>query len=216
MVRIKICSVTTSEQLNIAVKHGADAVGFVVESPGTPRNLSLQQAAQLRKLVPPFVHAVLVSSGQDFQSLINAIEHIQPDFAQIHGILDHEVVKKIEDTTGVSAIMPVSISTNAQDSTQRAKILVKFFRAILLEASTTNIGGLGQKGDWSMARQVRDALHPFPVILSGGLTPDNVAEAIDTVRPYAVDVSSGVESSKGIKDLRKITQFLENARGAQL
>ena len=217
MVRVKICGITREEHLRAAVEAGAAAIGLVVESNGTPRNLTIEEARNLRRRTPPFVDAVLVSSCDKLAVIQKVVEKIHPDFVQLHGIKDVEKLSALERGKGVGIIVPVSIGSSYAKREQELELITKFTeiaRGLLLDASTSKIGGLGKRGDWIYARQIRDAVYPFPVILSGGLNPTNVSEAIKQVAPYAVDVSSGVESIRGVKDPTKIFEFIREAHGA--
>ena len=210
-VRVKICGITREEDLAVAVAAGADAVGFLVGVPSSPRNLTLERAEKLLRQVPIFVDSIVVTSPQNINWLVEICERLKPTAIQIHGKkhLDaSEIRKRIRDTRLIKTIYvktaPLS-ETTIKDS--------KIFDAILLDSFTKGqLGGTGRVHDWELSRQIKQAVEPTPVILAGGLNPENVKEAILTVQPYAVDVASGVELRPAVKDPEKIRAFIENAK----
>jgi phosphoribosylanthranilate isomerase len=209
-VRVKICGITRKEDLDAAAAAGADAVGFVVGVASSPRNLSLREAERLIRQVPPFVKSVLVTvprSIDDFEMY----EKLNPDAIQIHG-------ENLHAAASVRLKFP-NIQLIGAVNAQRAKDLniiaraSKLFDAILLDSfADGRYGGTGVVHDWKLSKRFNQVIHPKPLILAGGLNPENVAEAVRTVQPYAVDVSSGVEQQPGIKSHKKIVEFIKNAK----
>ena len=208
---MKICGLTREKDLAIAVSMGADAVGFLVGVPESPRNLTLKRAENLLSKVPIFIDKVVVTPPKSIEWLLEVNNMLKPSAIQIHGKneLDSKIIQNsIKDTRLIKTIYVTKNSLNE-------KIIddLKTFDAILLDSfNKTQYGGTGKVHDWKLSRQIKKALEPIPVILAGGLTPDNIKEAILTVKPYAVDVASGVESNPGIKDDKKIRTFIENAK----
>ena len=210
-VRVKICGITREEDLAIAVAAGADAVGFLVGVPSSPRNLTLERADRLLRQVPIFVDSVVVTAPKNINDLVEISERLKPTAIQIHGkkhFNASEIREKIKDTRLIKTIYVKTASLN------EAKIEdSKIFDAILLDSFTKNqLGGTGRVHDWTLSRQIKEAVAPTPVILAGGLKPENVKEAVLKVQPYAVDVASGVELRPGIKDSEKVRAFVENAK----
>ncbi|UCC58753.1 MAG: phosphoribosylanthranilate isomerase [Candidatus Bathyarchaeum sp.] len=210
-VRVKICGITREEDLAIAVAAGADALGFLVGVPSSPRNLTLERAERLLRQVPIFVDSVVVTAPQNINDLVKICERLKPTAIQIHGKkhLDaSEIRERIKDTRLIKTIYVKTASLSEaiiEDS--------KIFDAILLDSFTKNqLGGTGRVHDWTLSRQIKEAVAHTPVILAGGLKPENVKEAILKVQPYAVDVASGVELRPGIKDPDKVRAFVENAK----
>jgi phosphoribosylanthranilate isomerase len=209
--RVKICGITRPEDLSEAVAAGADAVGFLVGIPSSPRNLTLEKAEKLLRQVPIFVDSVVVMAPHNVEELGQISERLKSTAIQIHGKEQLEtsgIREKIKETLLIKTIYvkPSSLDeATIEDS--------KNFDAILLDSFTRGqYGGTGTVHDWTLSRQIREAVKPTPVILAGGLNPENVKEAILTVQPYAVDVASGVELSPGIKDPKKIRAFVANAK----
>ncbi len=210
VVKVKICGITQKEDLDAAAEAGADAVGFVVGVASSPRNLSLTEAEKLIKQVPPFVKSVLVTvpgSINDFSEY----EKLNPDVIQIHGENLHAAASvrlKLPNTQLIRAVN--AQFANDLDAVSRAATL---FDAILLDSFVDGrYGGTGVVHDWELSKRVKQAIQPKPLILAGGLNPENVAEAVRTVEPYGVDVSSGVEQQPGIKSHKKIVEFIKNAK----
>jgi len=211
VVRVKICGITQKEDLDVAAAAGADAVGFVVGVASSPRNLSPTEAERLIRQVPPFVKSVLVTvprSMVDFETF----ERLNPDAIQIHGENLHTAASirlRIPNTLLIGAIN--AQLTNDLDVVSRAS---RLFDAILLDSfADGRYGGTGIVHDWELSKRVKQIIHPKPLILAGGLNPENVTEAVRTIEPYAVDVSSGVEQQPGIKSHQKIIEFIKNAKG---
>ncbi len=213
-VRVKICGITSQRDLLAAVEAGADAVGFVVDAPQSPRNLPLNKAKRLIKATPVFVKTVAVTVPKNLSRLEEICEKLNPDVIQVHGIthMHREIRERLPDTCLIGAIQMKS-SLNFDGILKVADI----FDAVLLDAYTPNgYGGTGKVHDWKLSRRIRDAVYPKPLILAGGLKPENVKEAISMVKPYAVDVSSGVESRPGVKDHEKVFQFVKNAKEVKI
>jgi phosphoribosylanthranilate isomerase len=212
-VKVKICGITRKEDLDAAVAAGADAVGFIVGIPASPRNLTLEDAERLVRQVPTFVKSVLVTVATDTHQLM-ACERLKPDAVQIHG-------EHMSDAS-IRAILPRThliraVKADPAYAKEAAMKASETFDAVLLDSpANANLGGTGIVHDWKLSRQVRQAMHPKPLILAGGLNPENVAEAVWLVQPYAVDVSTGVETQPGIKSHERIVEFVKNAKGVEI
>jgi phosphoribosylanthranilate isomerase len=214
-VRVKICGINREDDLAVAVAVGADAVGFLVGVPSSPRNLTLERAERLLRQVPIFVDSVVVTAPQNIKGLVEICEGLKPTAIQIHGKKNFdasEIRERIKDTR---LIKTVYVKTSSLNETVIEDL--KTFDAVLLDSFTKGqYGGTGRVHDWTLSRQIKEAVAPLPVILAGGLKPENVKEAILTVQPYAVDVASGVELRPAVKDHKKIRAFVENAKKIKL
>ncbi|MFM8340006.1 MAG: phosphoribosylanthranilate isomerase [Fluviibacter sp.] len=200
--RIKVCGLTRVQDMQAAVAAGVDAVGLVFY-PDSPRHVTIEQAVELCRHVPPFVTIVGLFVNASRAEVHRVIEAVPLNLLQFHG---DETADQCEGF-GV----PYLKAARVRPGVDLLEFAAQFAsaRALLLDTWTPAYGGSGESFDWSLV----PASCPLPVILSGGLTPDNVAEAIRQVRPVAVDVSSGVESAKGIKDAAKIRAFVSAVRG---
>ncbi len=201
--RIKICGLTREEDVLAAVNAGADAIGFVFYPP-SPRFVPFERAAELARLVPPFVTTVglFVEPARDFVEA--ALARVPLQVLQFHGD------EAEADCTGFGR--PYIKAARMRPGLDLLKYAASFpgAQGLLLDAFVEGYGGGGETFDWSL---IPDNL-PMPLILSGGLNAANVTEAVRRVRPWAVDVSSGVESGKGIKDAARITDFVAGVQHA--
>jgi len=202
MVKIKICGITSLEDALSAVAAGADALGFVFH-PASPRHISPQQAADIIKQLPPFIQTVGLFVNESRDSVNTTADQCGLDIVQLHG----------EESPGYcdSVRRRVIKAFRVKDITTLDSLLRYHVSGCLLDAwSPAAHGGTGQTFNWEIAAEAAKRGHR--VILAGGLTPDNVAEAVRRVKPYAVDVSSGVECAPGRKDAEKIIKFIIQAR----
>ncbi|WDR07172.1 phosphoribosylanthranilate isomerase [Devosia rhodophyticola] len=208
---IKICGIKTPELLNATIEAGADIVGFV-HFVRSPRHLGLEPLAQLISEARGRVQTCVLLVNPD-NSCVAEIAALGPDWIQLHGPETPHRVEAIRAEAGVEIIKALPIAAAADVANIAA--FVEVADRILLDAkppkSADRPGGLGVAFDWSLLQGLDPEL---PFMLSGGLTPDNVAEAIKTVRPFGVDVSTGVESAPGVKDIKLIKAFIKNARAA--
>ena len=198
-VRVKICGITRVEDALIAVKNGADAIGLVFYAP-SPRNVSIAQAQEIANKIPAFVTVVALFVNAEASFINEVISQVKIDLLQFHG--DETPEECAQYRLPFIKAIRVKLDTNlVQCSTDFSAA-----KALLLDTYTEGVaGGTGHVFDWNLIpSQLAKS-----VILAGGLTSDNVAQAIAQVRPYAVDVSGGVEVSKGIKDAAKIAAFMK-------
>jgi phosphoribosylanthranilate isomerase len=201
--RIKICGLTREADVAAAVAAGADAVGFVLY-PKSPRHVSLQRAVDLARDLPPFVTPVLLfvnASGKDVAMACDALPQALPQFHGDETPTDCDAARR-PYLRAVRMAPGVDLLDWRRNYPKAA--------ALLLDAFVEGYGGGGRSFDWSSVPL--DAR--TPLVLSGGLSPANVIDGVLAVRPYAVDVSSGVESAKGIKDAALMRRFCEAVRDA--
>ncbi len=202
MTRIKICGITREQDARAAVASGANALGLVFYEK-SPRHVTPEQAARIAAAVPPFVTVVglfVNASADEVRSVLGGIPlHIlqfhgeeTPEFCAQFG---RHYLKAVRVKPGVDLVQYAARYSSAQ--------------GLLLDAYVEGThGGTGASFDWGLIPRGL----PLPVVLSGGLSPDNVAQAVEQVRPYAVDVSSGVEAAKGIKDAAKVAAFINEVK----
>lgn len=204
--RVKICGITREVDAEAAVAAGCDAIGLVFYRP-SPRYVCPETAARIVAGLPPFVSAVGLFVDAEPGEVIRIRQQVGLDLLQFHG---NETVEACEQYD-----MPYMKAIRVQSGTNLLQYAQQFkqARALLLDAFMEGVpGGTGQVFDWNII----PATFPKPVVLAGGLNPDNVVEAIRRVRPYAVDVSGGVEFDKGIKDAAKIAAFMRGVSNASL
>src|SRR3972149_1462576 len=212
-MKVKICGIRNTAELTMALNAGADAVGFITEVPvDSPRKISLVEASVLISKVPVFVTSVLVIMPENAEQAIDIIQAARPMAVQIHNNLSPSELKKIKGMN-VKLIKTIPVPQNAENETLMKQIreLDGIADAVLLDTSLGGkAGGTGATHNWDISsRVVLDA--GIPVILAGGLNPENVSYAVKSVRPYAVDTASRVETC-GRKDEKKVIDFIKNAR----
>jgi len=200
-MRIKICGITRYEDARTAANLGADALGFIFYSK-SPRYISPTNAAEITKKLPPFVSRVGVFVDEDPQRVLDVARIAGIDTIQLHGSETPEYCASIP----LPVIKVFSIRDNFDVSIIQAYKNVNVAGILLDTWDSERRGGSGNTFDWSVAIKVCDKSDK--VILSGGLGPSNIREAIDTVRPYAVDVNSGVEISPGVKSPYKMRDVI--------
>jgi phosphoribosylanthranilate isomerase len=203
--RIKICGITRTQDALAAATAGADAIGLVFY-PHSPRYLSGERAVEIREALPPFVQTVALFVNPDAAQVAQVIGRVRPAMLQFHG----------EEAPDFCAQfgMPFVKACRVKPGVDALEYLRPFSRAAawLFDSYVPEYGGVGERFDWSLLPASREK----PFILSGGLGRGNVAEAVRGVRPWGVDVSSGVESAKGIKDAAKIAAFIAEVRNADV
>ncbi|AMM25555.1 phosphoribosylanthranilate isomerase [Variovorax sp. PAMC 28711] len=214
--RLKICGLTREEDVDAAVEAGADAVGFVLYA-ASPRAVTPERAAELASRLPPFVTPVLLFVNESAAGAIAALAAVAGASAQFHG---DETPAQCWESSGQgrhrflrAARIPLGAAGAGFDLVKYASDFSRA-QAILLDAHVDGFGGGGKAFDWSLLPHAVDA----HLVLSGGLTPANVGDGIRALRTrckaLSVDVSSGVEASRGIKDAGKIREFVAAVRAA--
>ena len=201
--RIKICGITRVEDALAAAEAGADAVGLVFYPP-SPRCVTLRQAASIARALPPFVSTVALFVNAQQTQVRAVMDAVRPGLLQFHGDEEpaecsryaYPYIRAARMRPGLDLLNFKARFTDAQ--------------ALLLDAYVEAYGGGGEIFDWSLIPKSAD----FPIVLSGGLHASNVGQAIAQVRPWAVDVSTGVELSKGLKDASAMRRFVAAVRDA--
>lgn len=197
MTRVKICGITSRKDAFAAAEAGADVLGFIAV-PGSPRYVDTQQHFEMTEDLPVFIQRVIVVR--------------QPDDSEEYG---SDYIQHYEDDPTYRGNHPPRIRVfrmRNEDSLREIAAYSDPVSAILLDTDHKDLlGGSGETFDWSLAARAK-ALTDRPIILAGGLTPENVQDALEAVRPYAVDVSSGVEASQGVKDIAKVRAFVRAVR----
>lgn len=201
--RIKFCGLTRIEDVRAAVELGVDAVGFVMTR-RSRRFVDAAQASELRRQLPPFVAAVALFMDDEADWIERVVAAVQPDLLQFHG----------EETPPFAArfarpyLKAVPMASTADVAAYAARYADA--RGFLLDSHASGgVGGTGAAFDWSKAPRLTR-----PIVLAGGLDPRNVGQAVAQLRPYAVDVSSGIETAPGIKNAAKMRAFVETVRTA--
>jgi phosphoribosylanthranilate isomerase len=205
-VRVKFCGVTRAEDALYAARLGVDAIGMVFYA-GSPRAVSVVQAQAMVEVLPPFLSKVALFVNASKQDIDAVLSCVRPDILQFHGEEPPEECRR----HGLPYIKAIRMRADIDLHHEAGRY--HDASALLLDAYREGMhGGTGTAFDWALAPQSVSK----PIILAGGLTPDNVAAAIRQVRPYAVDVSGGIEAAKGVKDPSKMQAFMyEVDRGSR-
>ena len=208
MTRVKVCGLTTEADLRAAADAGADAVGIIADVPvDTPREVAVERAADLVAAAPPFVTTVLVTMPAAPERVVELAERVNPDAVQLHGDLP------VGDARHVAANAGVDVVTRVDAANPDARRYDDVVDALLVDSvDDDGAGGTGRTHDWNATREFAESVQS-PVVLAGGLTPSNVADAVATVEPFAVDVASGVEAAGGEKNHDAVRAFVANAKG---
>ncbi|OGI50807.1 MAG: N-(5'-phosphoribosyl)anthranilate isomerase [Candidatus Muproteobacteria bacterium RIFCSPHIGHO2_01_60_12] len=202
--RVKICGITRIEDAIAAAQAGADAIGFVFD-PKSPRHVHPDQALKITRALPPFITVVGLFVNPAPDTVEGVLSHVPLDLIQFHGNEKPEQCRRYHR----SYIKAIHMKPDV-DLHEMARLYGDATGLLLDTYVADTAGGSGQVFDWN--RVPHDL--GKPLVLAGGLTPENVGEAVRRVRPCAVDVSSGVEQSKGVKDAGKIAAFIEAVRGS--
>ncbi|MBS1257250.1 MAG: N-(5'-phosphoribosyl)anthranilate isomerase [Candidatus Scalindua arabica] len=198
MTKVKICGIKTLSDAKVAVDYGADAIGFVFAE--SVRNVSKEKARAIVRKLPPFVTTVGLFVNDTAENIEAICRFCGLDAIQLHGNERPSLLNKLKAFKTIKAF---------RIQNEKDILPIKKYKpdAILLDGySEKNMGGTGTSFDWKIVKDIRTSI---PIIVAGGLTPLNVSRAIKIVKPYGVDVSSGVESSPGKKDRKLIKKFID-------
>lgn len=210
MVKVKICGNTNAEDAAECAKLGADFVGVIVDVPvETPRKVTAAKASEIFSAVSASAGKVAVIMPKTADEAVALYRKVHPDFLQLHGTESAALVKKLGSLVQCKIIKTVHVE--GESSIEEAEKFSRHCDMLLLDTPSVKMGGSGKMHDWSVSRRIVEKVG-IPVILAGGLNPENVREAIEAVEPYAVDVSSGVEKMEGRKDYAKVKKFIKSAK----
>ena len=203
--RIKVCGITEPEDARIAVAAGADGLGFIFV-PQSPRHIDPDMVRKITRELPPLVDAVGVFVDEEMEVVEEIMQYCCLSFIQLHGSETPDYCEKI--SCRVMKSFSIGQATKSEDFVPYAEAVSGF----LLDTFHKDMaGGTGQTFDWQLLEHIKP---PGPIVLAGGLTPDNVGDAIRQVKPFAVDVNSGVEYQPGRKDPDKLRSFVQAVRKA--
>ncbi len=216
MTRVKICCISSITEARLAVKYGASALGLVSEMPSGPGVIEEKLITEIAESVPPGVSTFLLTSKQNVEKIIAQQKRCRTNTIQLCDRLingSHKELKKA--LPGIKIVQVVHVS--GEESITEAILVSKNVDAVLLDSGNQNLkikelGGTGRRHDWDISMRIKKSIDA-PLFLAGGLNPSNVAEAINIVQPYGVDVCSGVRTN-GNLDEEKLKLFFENIRNA--
>ncbi len=206
--RVKICGLTDESDRDVAIAAGADAIGVISSVPvDTPREVEASRAARLLRDIPPFVTGVLVTMPASVDAAVTLQERVKADVVQIHGGLAPEDIAELDKALAAQVIVAVEHDQEDIDAYADVADLL-----VVDSATAHGAGGTGETHDWEVTAALVERLDT-PVMLAGGLTPENVSAAITAVEPFAVDTASGVEAEGGAKDHDAVRSFVRMAQG---
>jgi phosphoribosylanthranilate isomerase len=208
--RVKVCCITSPETAALAVRHGADALGLVGPMPSGTGIIDLDTAAHLAREVPPVVVSFLLSSATRAEELVEQARHVSPTVLQIVDAVEASAYALLRQELPALKLVQV-VHVTGERALPDAMAVAAHVDGLLLDsgnpdAPARELGGTGRVHDWSISRRIAEA-SPVPVILAGGLTPANIGEAIRSVRPFAVDLCTGLRTA-GRLDEAKLEAFM--------
>jgi phosphoribosylanthranilate isomerase len=207
----KICGITNKEDAHLVVDSGADILGMIVDVPvETPRKISIEKAEEFAKEIGDAIDIVVVLCPRSVEEVETVVRRIEPFGVQLHGFESEEFLKSVRRALPDRKLIK-TVHVDEHGTIHGIMPEADYVDFILLDTFSAKIGGTGKKHSWAKSKELVEQ-SAIPVILSGGLTPENVEEAIKEVQPYGVDVASGVESSSGRKSKEKVLKFVRNAR----
>lgn len=214
--RVKICGITSIEDARAAWQVGADALGFVFAT--SPREITFDRAREIRRTLPPFIAAVGLFVNTDAARIVASVEEVGLHAVQLSGDESPEDVRGLREALnrsfpGASVSLMKSVRLGTPSDIDTARLYEPHVDSLLFDSYKPGMyGGTGQAFEWEWLQGASGPQFGKPIIVAGGLRPDNVYEAIHRMNPFAVDVSSGVESAPGKKDPHKMEQFMAEVR----
>ncbi|WP_267164086.1 phosphoribosylanthranilate isomerase [Halovenus salina] len=209
--RVKICGLTDEADRDAAVRAGADALGFITDVPvETSREVSVDRASTLVSGAPPFVTTVLVTMPDSVGDAVALQERVSADAVQIHSGLAPAELEQLRERVDANVVGTVDVTD------ENITAYAEAADAVLVDSTDEQgAGGTGETHNWEQTRRLVERVET-PVVLAGGLTPENVAAAVDAVGPFAVDTASGVERKGGRKDHDAVAAFVAGATGVSV
>ncbi|MBI2139930.1 phosphoribosylanthranilate isomerase [Candidatus Woesearchaeota archaeon] len=211
MTKIKICGITNSEDALNAAIAGAGFLGFIIEVPSSKDTISRKEAEAIIKKLPPEVQSVMVTASTKAKEITEIAKEVNPSIIQLHSDIPEKEIKVIRKALP-RVKLTKKISVEDESAIREAKRFEPVADFLLLDTKLgKKSGGTGKTHDWSISAKIVKAVKK-PVFLAGGLNPENVRGAISIVRPFAVDVNSGVKLKAGKKDFEKVKRFITEAK----
>jgi phosphoribosylanthranilate isomerase len=213
--RLKVCCIANVEEAALAIHHGADAIGLVSAMPSGPGVIPDDRIEEIAATIPPGVSTFLLTSSNDVDGIIEQQRRFRVDTLQLCDELSSEAIRELRSRLPGIAIVQV-VHVVGEASLEKAQAAATAAHGLLLDSGNPSLavkelGGTGRTHDWALSRRIRDAVE-VPVYLAGGLTPENVASAVRQVRPFGVDVCSGLRTV-GVLDEIKLARFVHELQG---
>lgn len=213
-MKVKVCGIRSIEDAKYTIECGADAIGLLVGQRHTANDfITPDQAKEIVSQMPAFSSSVLVTHLTDAQEISDLAKYTGVSTIQLHGGTGIEEAKYVKEQLPYIKLVQC-LHVTGPESIEEGKAILPYIDAVLLDTcnvATGQVGGTGLTHDWNISKRIVQE-YDKPIILAGGLNPDNVAEAIRAVRPYGVDANSGTKNAEGLKDYNKIKAFVANAK----
>ncbi|MBI4455250.1 MAG: phosphoribosylanthranilate isomerase [Acidobacteria bacterium] len=216
MLRVKICGICSTEDAELCTRAGASALGFVCGVPTSVRSyVAPAEARAIIRRVPPYVSTVVVTTFSDEHSIEELLREVPASTVQLHGSISPESATRLRNRMPRLKVVK-AIQVVDQASVVEAQFWQEYADALLLDSKAEGgMGGTGRTHDWMVSRAIVQAVR-IPAILAGGLSPENVSEAVQTVQPFGVDVNSGVTNGFIKKDPTKVFKFVQRVLQAEV
>ncbi|MFH0988741.1 MAG: phosphoribosylanthranilate isomerase [bacterium] len=214
---VKICCISTCEEAKLAIQYGASAIGLVSAMPSGPGPIDEALITKIAATIPPGVSTFLLTSQQDAAAIIRQQHRTRVNTVQLVDAVSIETLNILrEELPGVSLVQVIHVL--GEDSIREAECIAPYVNALLLDSGNPNLavkelGGTGRTHNWGISRTICATVH-VPMFLAGGLKPSNIREAIETVRPFGVDVCSGVRTDNRL-DEQKLAEFMNQVTGTK-
>jgi phosphoribosylanthranilate isomerase len=218
MTKVMICGSRRTEDIQLLIEAGVDGIGLITEVwQEIACNLNREQARRLNQLIPPFISGILIVTKEIADEIYPIVEHISPDAVQLHGFNAPEDVAALKEKLKVKIIKTLHFQGekmaegNDPIGCAREYIAARADAILIDSYQKDKVGATGETMNLDLARELRDSIYPVPLIMAGGLNSENVVHAINKVKPYAVDVFSGVTTG-GYLDSEKVGKFMAGVR----
>lgn len=215
--RVKICCIASIQEAGLAIEQGASALGLVSEMPSGPGPIAEDLIAEIVATIPPAIGSFLLTCKQDVAAIVDQQKRLRVNTIQICDRLAADAHEELRAALpGISLVQVIHVT--GPEAVDEAMVVAPHVDAVLLDSGNQSLpvkelGGTGRTHDWNLSKQIREMIE-VPLFLAGGLKPENVADAIQAVRPFGVDVCSGLRTN-GILDREKLSQFMNAVNGAR-
>ena len=215
MTKVIVCGSRTVQDIKMLVDSGVDAIGLITEVwQDVPCNLTRAEAREFTTLIPPLVSSILIVTEENTEEILRMVDFVRPDIIQLQGFNSASEVKRLKNEISAKIVKVLHVDGDKLvEGKEPVKCALTYIKAganmIILDTyQPGKVGATGVTSNLILARKIRDGIYPTPLALAGGLTIDNLVNAIDTVKPYAIDVFSGV-TTNGYLEAQKVRQFVE-------
>jgi len=215
MTKVVVCGSRTMQDIKMLVDSGVDAIGLITEVwQDVPCNLTRAEAREFSTLIPPLVSSILIVTEENTDEILRMVDFVRPDIIQLQGFNPASEVKRLKNEISAKIVKVLHVDGDKLvEGKEPVKCALTYIEAganmIILDTyQPGKVGATGVTSDLILARKIRDGIYPTPLALAGGLTIDNLVNAIDMVKPYAIDVFSGV-TTNGYLEAQKVRQFVE-------